>query len=175
MTFKQSILLLVFVIGTAKLNAQKLNIDNYTISFSIKNAGLTVDGQFKGLKHDLFWDDGKPENCKLWASVKVASLNTGIDLRDEHLKDKTYFDEKHYPEISIKSISIKTIDIDQGKFVGTFALTIKGKERTFEIPFYYFEKRFKAAFEINRREFGVGTSSFTMSDIVKIEILINAS
>ena len=175
MDFKQLLITIAFVIGNSQLSAQKLTVSNYKISFSIKNAGLTVDGQFKGLKYDLFWDTNKPENSKIGASVKVATLNTGIDLRDDHLLADSYFDEKRYPEISLKSISIKIIDKEKGKFVGTFLLSIKGDERTIDLPFTYSEKTFKTTFEIDRRDFGVGGNSFTMSDTVKIEILINAS
>lgn len=175
MKYTKSILVLFLVVVSAQLYSQHLKVESYSVSFSIKNAGLTVEGSFQGLTYNLYWDDQGPQNSILEATLKVETIETGIDLRNQHLTGKSYFNGQQYPEINMKSTAIRVINAKEGKFVGDFVLTIKGKERTLEIPFSYIKNSLKSTFEINRLDFGVGGSSFTMSDTVKIEILINAS
>ncbi len=41
--------------------------------------------------------------------VKVASMNTGIDLRNTHLKSANWLDEKKYPEITFEIKSVENV------------------------------------------------------------------
>jgi polyisoprenoid-binding protein YceI len=55
-------------------------------------------------------------------TVPVASLNTGIDLRDEHLRSPMWLDAAKHPEISFVSTSAKKTSRNRWKVRGTFTM-----------------------------------------------------
>ncbi|MBK8845056.1 MAG: YceI family protein [Bacteroidetes bacterium] len=148
------------------------------VTFKIKNAGLMVDGSFSGLVAAIKFDDVNYEKGSIAASIDASTINTGIDLRNKHLRNKEqYFNVAKYPKIYIRSTAIgKEKD---GTYKGTFMLTIKDVTKNIAIPFTYVESEnnatFKATFTIDRRDYNVGGSSWTMADNVTIAIVINAS
>jgi len=83
-----------------------------------------------------------------------------------------YFDVEKYPRIKMVSKKIK--HLEKNKYKATFDLTIKGVTKQVEIPFTYTGKEnegtFSAAFTINRRDFGVGSSSLILSDEARVSI-----
>src|SRR2546426_9638002 len=51
----------------------------------------------------------EPENSHVEAEIGVASLNTGNDDRDAHLKSGDFFDAEHYPAITFASPGAKPL------------------------------------------------------------------
>jgi polyisoprenoid-binding protein YceI len=145
-------------------------VKNYSIGFVIKNAGFNVDGSFKGLTYKLKFDDGGA-NDVINASVDASTINTNNGARDKHLRKSDYFDVEKYPKISLKSVSFTKLST--GKYKGTFKLTIKATTKTVEIPFTFNKGAFEGEVEINRLDYGVGESSWVLSNTVKIKVKIN--
>ena len=146
----------------------------YLISFSVKNAGVTVDGTFKGLQANLLFSPGQLETSKLSATIDANTIHTGNNVRDNHLKSDDYFDVAKCPVISLSSVRLYR----QGDgFAGLFNLSIKNISKQLEIPFNYTEKdglaTFEAWFTIDRRDYGIGGYSLILSDHVNIHILVN--
>jgi len=148
-----------------------------SIMFTIKNAGINVSGSFLGLQSELNFYPEHLASSSISATVDVNTINTGIDLRNKHLKKEEYFDVINYPNITMSSVSFEKLA--EGYFKGKFKLTIKKTSKEIVIPFYYTENgntaQLKGTFTINRRDFEVGGSSWTMSDSVTISILVKAS
>lgn len=76
-------------------------------------------------------------------SFKIDGLKTGIDSRDEHLKDSDWLDAAKTPDISfelkeLKNVKIKSTDAAKGKStaeasaVGTFSM--RGKTKSLAVP-----------------------------------------
>ena len=83
------------------INAQESSID-----FIIKNLGINVDGHFNEFSIKLdFNDDGQLIDVS--SNIKVSSIETGIDSRDEHILEEDYFHEEKFKQITLKSTSIK--------------------------------------------------------------------
>src|SRR5438105_12920792 len=149
------------------------SIDNNTwkvksssIIFQIKNAGITVNGSFSGLEAGIKFNPLKPEEAIINASVNSATINTGIELRNTHLKKAEYFDVEKYPKIILQSTKIeKTGPIS---FTGIFKLTIKNVTKEIKIPFTFIKSNdkteFKGNFSINRLDYSIGSNSLTMAD-----------
>lgn len=157
----------------ALLSAQSYSAD---VRFTIRNAGLTVDGSFGEVKPTIIFDEQMPEQANIAATVIVSSINTGIQSRDRHLLKEDYFHEKAFPQILIQSKKIRRLNGTQWE--GTFNLTIKGITQTITIPFQH-EKTttgaaLKARFTINRLNFKVGSSSWIMGDTVTIQVQLNS-
>jgi polyisoprenoid-binding protein YceI len=63
--------------------------------------------------------------------VPVASLRTGIALRDEHLRSSHWLDAKQFPAIELKGTSARKIGKDKWRLSGTF--TLRGVARPLEV------------------------------------------
>jgi len=147
-----------------------------TVMFTIRNAGLNVEGSFQGFVGELNFDPKAPEKGTLLASVEANTLDTGIGLRNSHLRKADYFDVATYPRISLKSV--KMTRQSGNKYEGTFALTLKGTTRTVAVPFTFLEmgdkSTFSGQFTINRLDYKVGGKSLLMSNDVTIQIDLTA-
>ena len=74
---------------------------------------------------DVVVDPNAPAQAKATIKVDVASIRTGIELRDEHLRAENWLDAKAFPtaEFVITSVS----GIDKLKPNETVEATVKGK------------------------------------------------
>ncbi len=149
-------------------------VKSSAITFKIKNAGITVDGSFTGLEADIKFNPLKPEEATITASVKTNTVNTGNDMRDEHIRKPEYFDAEKFPKITLQSVKIeKTGPIT---YKGLFKLTMKGVTKDVLIPFNFMKipekTEFKGTFSINRRDYGVGGNSISMADNVTLALSI---
>lgn len=155
---------------------QQWKIDSYEISFKIKNAGITVDGKFKDFTGSIFFDPANPSTAKMQGKVAVKSIDTGINLRNEHLQGEEYFNATAFPSISM---TLNKLTEKNGAYVGIFTLEIKGVKKSVELPLTFTPQNNTAAlsgkFKIDRLDFGVGESSFMLSDDVLISIHLKIS
>lgn len=172
---KKAFSFIVLAIISGLLNAQHWDVksDAVSIEFKIKNFGVWVKGSFSGLNAHIHFDKNHPETSSISATIDASSINTGIQARDNHLRKEEFFDVKNYPTISYQSAFIKKKD-DKYEMSGT--LTMKGVAKTIVIPFVFVEDGgkavFRATFDIDRTEFGVGAKGGTMGKIVKMEVSV---
>jgi len=137
------------------------------ISFQIKNAGLTVDGSFDGLSANIVFDEKNLAGSFIQASIDANTIQTGITMRDNHLRKDEYFGVKKYPKISMQSTSIEK----EGKgFKGNFKLTMKGVTRQISIPFLFDGQTFSGNFNLKRTDFGIGSPNWVTSSEVSIKV-----
>lgn len=144
----------------------KQTVTKSTVSVRIKNMGINTDENFEGLEANIQFDKDHLNTSSIEASVAVKTVNSGNDMRDEHLKKEEYFDAEHYPKITMKSVSFKQKSGDN--YFGVFDLTIKGKTKRVELPFMYTVNGstavYKGSFKINRLDFNVGDRSMVLSN-----------
>jgi polyisoprenoid-binding protein YceI len=103
-----------------------------------------------------------PLQSSVEASVDLASVTTGDDGRDGHLKSGDFFDVEQFPTMSFRSTGIEA---DGGDYLLRGDLTIKGvtKPVTFELefdgagtdPWGNLKAGFTAETEINRKDWGL--------------------
>jgi polyisoprenoid-binding protein YceI len=121
------------------------------------------------------------------ASVDMASVQTGDDGRDGHLRTGDFFDVEQYPTMTFVSTGIRP---DGDDFELTGDLTIKGVTRSvaFELeyegagtdPWGNRKIGFSAETEINRKDFGLEwnvaleTGGVLVGEKVKIQLDIQA-
>src|SRR5579862_1500413 len=117
------ILLLFATFSFAQVKPQ--TVSKSSITFHIKNLGITVDGVFGGFKGEIKFDPANLAASSIEASVETNTIDTDNGTRNDHLKSDSYFDVAKYPNITMKSVSFKH---KSGKnYTGTFSLTIKDK------------------------------------------------
>lgn len=147
-----------------------------SVQFRIKNFGFSVTGTFKGLQGNIRFDPDNPAACHFEVSIDAKSINTGVGMRDKHLRKSDYFDVENYPQI--KFVSVK---ISPGTKSGTLfifgKLTIKNVTKDISFPFTAVPSEngylFKGDFKINRRDFNVGGGS-TISDNLAVMLSVVA-
>ncbi len=119
---------------------------------------MPVNGTMTGVSIQFKQASADPVMWSLEGTVSPATISTGIDLRDQHMKRSDYFDIAHYPVTSLRSTGIVT----KGKnnYEGTFSLTIKGVTKSVIIPFTIRKTNgsmdIEGIFTINRLDYGLG-------------------
>lgn len=166
-----------FLTGFLSVKAQQYKpVDEKSeVKFVIKNLGINTNGTFSGLKGTILFDPSKLSTSSFNVSVDVNTINTGIDMRDSHLKKEEYFYAEKYSNISFASTGIKSSN--QGYTV-TGQLTIKGITKEISFPFTAITQNngmlFTGNFSINRKDFNIGGGSAVMGSNVDISLKIFA-
>lgn len=149
-----------------------------SIVFHIKNFGLQVDGRFTGLHGQITFNPKDLADAFFDLSVKTSTVNTGIQLRDNHLRKSEYFDVTQFPTMRFVSKRVEAGN-DQGTFTAVGTLTIKNITKDISFPFEVESSNdlyvFKGTFSLNRRDFNVGSGSLTLSDELIVTFSIRAS
>ena len=80
---------------------------------------------------DLDWDPENPENSSVSVVIDAASIDTGVEAFDDHMKSADLFDVAEFPEISFASKGLDRTGPNTGVMTGD--LTIKGETRPVSI------------------------------------------
>ena len=81
----------------------KLDPAHTDITFSFKHMMITtVRGTFGDVDGTLSIDEEDPTNASGEIRVKTASISTGFDARDIHLRSADFFDVETWPEIVVR-------------------------------------------------------------------------
>jgi len=173
------LIILIFLLNSGWAAAQVYTSLNASsrISFKIKNFGTTVDGTISGLKGTIQFDANNISIARFDVTLDANTIDTGINMRDNHLKKKDYFDVVTFQLIRFVSTKVSATKTGEGSITGTLTIKKTSKEITF--PFKYTladgSPQFTGDFAINRRDFNVGGSSMTMGDEVKIFLKVSTS
>ncbi len=165
---------IVLFIAVVLSNMAQTKTDQGSVTFKIKNAGLSVDGKFSAPICILTFDPNNLGQAKLSGTIVSTSINTDNSSRDGHLRKPEYFDVAKFPVIKIESTSISADG--KGKYKAICNVIIKGVTKSVTIPFSYLEASgtftIEGQFIINRRDYGVGGKSIILSDNVNITIKV---
>jgi polyisoprenoid-binding protein YceI len=147
-----------------------------SVQFRIKNFGFSVTGTFKGLQGNIRFDPNNLAGCRFEVSIDAKTVNTGVDMRDKHLRKSDYFDVENYPQIKFVSVKISP-STKSGTLFIFGKLTIKNVTKDISFPFTAVPAEngylFKGEFKINRRDFKVGGGS-TISDNLTVMLSVVA-
>ncbi len=139
--------------------------DHSCAAFAIRHMALAhVRGQFSSMKGTIHFDPADRSGVSVDVEIDVASVNTGIKKRDEHLLTEDFFDQRKYPTIKFRSNAVEFLDHSRCRVSG--ALTMHGTTRqvTFEGEYAGPRKNpygnettfgFSGATTINREDFGI--------------------
>jgi polyisoprenoid-binding protein YceI len=133
------------------------------VLFSTKHMMVTtVRGTFTEVEGALTLDEENPAASSGSFTVKAASIDTGAEGRDQHLRGSDFFHAETYPEIRFRSTSI--VAARGSDYAVTGDLTIRDVTRpvTFDVEFLGFYQGFtgrragvRATGTINRDDFGL--------------------
>ncbi len=171
--------ILIFLLSSTWANAQVYTPLSAAskASFKIKNFGTTVEGTISGLKGSIQFDANNISVARFDVSLDANTIDTGINMRDNHLRKKDYFDVVTFPLIRFASAKVSATKMGEGLITGTLTIKKVSKEITFPFKYTLLNglPQFSAEFTINRRDFNVGGSSMTIGDDVKIVLDVSTS
>ena len=163
----------------APLNAQTVKVamepNHSTIGFVVKIAGgvTRVTGKFTDFDLEMDYVDEDITKSSVLFTIQAASINTGIDQRDEHLRSSDFFDVAKFPEITFKSTAIRAVG-EAYEMDGTFSMHGISKEVT--IPFELTSKTgypsARIRWSLNREDYGIYFEHTTEKNFLSKEILI---
>lgn len=152
------------------------------LQFKVRHMMITnVTGSFGNFTANVE-TDGDWRNARVFFSADVASVNTGNEQRDGHLKSADFFDAEKYPTLSFKSSAFEYISGDSWKLTGELSLHGVTKTVTLDVEFggeavdlYNLHRAgFSVEGKINRKDFGLTWGAVTeagsvvVSDEVKL-------
>ncbi len=166
------------IAGLVLLSMSFLLKPDYTkssVAFKIKNAGIGVDGSFSKFETSIDFNESAGAPSSIKATIETATINTGIEARDKHLKKEEFFDVEKYPKITFESTQI--LKTASGGLIAEGKLTIKNVTKDIKIPFTYTAATgvFEGNVTLNRLDYSVGGKSMTMSDEVQVTVKVTTT
>lgn len=185
--------LLLLLAGLLTVSADAQAPTKYAVDAAHSNVGFTIPilngvskvrGKFNEFTVAVEYDESDLTKSTVAATIKAASIDTGIEGRDKHLRTADFFDVEKYPEITFQSTRI----VKKGKgFEATGDFTMHGVAKEIVIPFldngsFVNEankttlRGFTGTLNINRRDFGIlykhATIPNWIGDIVHIDLTV---
>jgi polyisoprenoid-binding protein YceI len=165
-----------------------LDVAHSRLGFSARHAMVTtVRGAFKDFEGTAHIDTATPANSKVELSIKTASIDTGVEDRNAHLRGDDFFEVEAHPEITFTSTDVER-DGDDWTITGD--LTIKDVTKPISVefesngsardPFGNLRVGFEGHTTLSRKDWGLTwnaaleTGGFLVSDKIKLEFDISA-
>src|ERR1700688_3734714 len=79
-----------------------------SIGFQVRHLFSNLPGKFDDFTGTIQFDEANPEQSSVEVSIKTASIDTGVKMRDDDLRSVNFFDVAKFPEITFKSKSVKS-------------------------------------------------------------------
>lgn len=121
------------VMTMALADSWKLDKAHSGVNFAVTHMVISeVTGNFRDFSINLTSSGEDFSGSSIDATIKVGSINTDQERRDDHLKSEDFFNAEQFPEINFKSTSIEKVSEKQYKIIGD--MTIRGitKKVTFD-------------------------------------------
>ena len=159
-------------------------------NFQVRHLVSRVSGKFDDFNGAITLDRSNPAASSVEFTIKTASIDTGVEGRDKHLRSADFFDAEKNPEISFKSTSVKPgSKKDVYDVTGNFTMHGVTKTITLPVEFLGFMKDprgseragFTVKTTVNRKEYGINwnraldAGGTLLSDDVDITVNIEAA
>ncbi|HEV2122587.1 MAG TPA: YceI family protein [Chloroflexota bacterium] len=158
------------------------------VELSVKHMMFTtVKGRFTGVRGTIVDHADDPTQSAVQAEIDAATITTGDEQRDAHLKSADFLDVENYPTLTFTSTRIEGTR-ERFRVVGD--LTIRGTSREVSLeaefqgrgtnPYGKEVAGFTATTQLNRKDFGLTwnvaleTGGVLVSDTIKVELDVQA-
>lgn len=133
---KTLILIAVALLNTAAFAQTTWNSDKMhsKLQFTVTHLMVSdVDGEFKDFTATIIASKPDFSDAQFSMTANTASVNTGVDPRDTHLKTDAFFDVAHYPTLTFTSTGITKASPGHYKLNGNLTLHGVTKPVTFNL------------------------------------------
>jgi polyisoprenoid-binding protein YceI len=112
----------------------KIDPAHTDVLFSAKHMMVTtVRGKFHEVDGTLEIDEQEPTRSSGEFRIAVASLNTGVAPRDNHLRSADFFDAENHPWLTFRSTRVEHVRDDRYVVTGDLAIRDTTKPVTFDV------------------------------------------
>ena len=158
-------LVLVTLAGSAPARAESLRFriqpEASEITFRATSRLMNAEGHFGRFSGDVVADPAGPTGARINLTIDAASLETGIEMRDKHLRSADFFDIERFPTIAFQSVRVEAAG-RRATVMGR--LTLHGVTREIAVPVdvQITETALVASgeFIVNRGEYAMNYNSF---------------
>lgn len=163
--------------ATATKTLWKIDPTHSEIEFKVKHLVIsTVTGKFTEFNATLETEDGTFEGADVKFNAEIASILTGVEDRDNHLKSADFFDAENFPKLTFDSTSFEKTGESTYKLTGHLTIKDVTKEVTLNVehggtvedPYGQTKAGFEISGEISRKEFGLTWSAVTEAGSVVV-------
>jgi len=159
-----------------------IDMNHSTVGFSVPIMGglSKVKGKFMDFNINLSNDEHDITKSSVNVVIKAASVDTGIEGRDKHLRTADFFDVEKFPEITFQSSRIEK----RGKqLIAHGTLTMHGISKEIALPFTITgvdenadktkkNVGYSASLVLNRRDYGINYEHKTVPNFVGDNITV---
>jgi polyisoprenoid-binding protein YceI len=147
------------------------------IRFTAGNLVTTAHGEFRDWKVvRAEVDEAEPARSRIEVEISLASLDTGLGMRDDDLRGSDFFDVARFPTARVV-LDGCTLD-GEDAFRCNVTLELRGQHKTFPMRFQIEDRaarRIRGAVTLDRRDYGVGAASsrwnpLSIDDAVEVEV-----
>jgi polyisoprenoid-binding protein YceI len=127
-------LLLVLIAAPAFAETWQIDPNHSSVTFAVRhNTIALIRGEFGKVTGTVDYDGKDITKAVVNATIDVASINTRVTARDNHLRNPDFFDVEKHPTITFISTSI--VPDGNGKYKMNGNLTMRGVTRpvTFQL------------------------------------------
>ncbi len=149
-----------------------------SLVFKIRYSGVsTFVGRFNKFSGSFSIDDAKPESMQFDLRVQMASVDTGNERRDGHLRSADFFSAKEHPEARFVSTEAKLVE--KKTFAVKGKLTLRGVTKDVTATVLYggqvegrggLRSGFDGTIEIDRKAFGIEFGAGALGDTVTVSM-----
>lgn len=163
----------------------KIDPSHSEINFRVKHLIIsTVSGNFRKFEAQAQTEGQDLENARISFSAETASVSTGNEQRDGHLKSDDFFHSEKFPALSFNSTSFTKTGPEHYLLKGK--LTIRDQSRDIELqaayggtikdPWGQTRVGFTVTGALNRSDFGLKWNALmeTGGAVVSDEVKLNA-
>jgi polyisoprenoid-binding protein YceI len=155
------------------------------IQFSARHMMIaTVRGRFTQFSGTIEADEENPTAAQVNVQIDTASIDTGNEQRDTHLRSADFLNVEQYPHITFKSTKVEWLDENQGRLHGELTIRDVTKPVVLDVEYAGMAKSpwgttsagFSAQTKINCKDWGLNwnvaleTGGWLVSDEIKINI-----
>ncbi|HEV2971673.1 MAG TPA: YceI family protein [Pirellulales bacterium] len=174
------------VFSSAARAADTFTVDpvHSSISFMISHEGISyIHGRFNQFSGKFTIDRVDPAKSSFALSIKVESVDTNNQKRDEHLRAPDYFNAKQFPDMTFQSTRVKPIDagyevtgdLTLHGVTKEVTLDLKGGDKLVEFPKGTHRIGVTTTTTIKRSDFDVKAGLPSVGDEVHITMGIEAA
>ena len=190
--YAAGVILAVLIIGftgniqlTNAADTYEIDAAHSMIIFRAKHSGVSYNyGRFNEFTGKITMGADVSNNTVEF-EVKAASVDTGNEKRDQHLRSSDFFSAKQFPVITFKSTKVSAKEGKEDVLEVTGDLELHGVKKSVTVDVEITGRGqgrqgesligFESTFTIQRSEFGMTYGMGSVSDDIRITVSIEAA
>jgi polyisoprenoid-binding protein YceI len=101
------------------------------IAFRATSRLMNAEGRFSRFSGDVIVDPAALTGARITLAIEAASIDTGITMRDDHLRSPDFFDVERFPTVAFQSVRVEAAG-RRASVIGR--LTLRGVTREVVVP-----------------------------------------